>query len=305
MTGYRSKELTEAGKRKIVFNPSQGYKDLEVTIACGQCVGCRLERSRQWAIRCVHEAQMHNENCFITLTYNPKHLPKDKSLNVEHFKKFMKRFRKRYGKVRYFHCGEYGEKTKRPHYHACIFGYNFDDLELVTARTKFPVYTSKKLQQLWSCPNCKEPIGFVQIGTLTFESAAYVSRYIMKKVTGEKAKELNEEGLTPYEWVDKKTGEVFDLKPEYTTMSRRPGIGKDWYDKYKNDVYNYDYVVIRGKKMKAPKYYDRVFEVEFPDEFNKLKGKRKNNIDNQNYEDLEREEKFKKVHLKMLPRTLE
>ena len=108
--GYRSKVLSPNGKRTIVFKPNLGFVDLPVLVPCGQCCGCRLERSRQWAIRCTHEASLHENNCFITLTFNDDNLPSDKSLDVRHFQLFMKRLRKQFGSnIRYYHCGEYGE----------------------------------------------------------------------------------------------------------------------------------------------------------------------------------------------------
>ena len=115
LKGYRSTELTKNGKRKIVFNRNHGFADLPVTVPCGQCIGCRLERSRQWAIRCTHEASLWEKNCFITLTYNDENLPKDGSLDVTHFQKFMKRLRKKHGAgIRFYHCGEYGDKFGFP-----------------------------------------------------------------------------------------------------------------------------------------------------------------------------------------------
>ena len=91
-----------------------------------------------------------------------------------------------------------------------------------------------------------------------FESAAYVARYITKKITGPGAE-----------------AHYGDRVPEYVTMSRRPGIGKGWYDKYRSDVYPCDSVTLRGgREMKPPKAYDRYFEVDFPEEMRKLKFKR-------------------------------
>ena len=242
------------GKRKIVFNPRDGFSDLPILLPCGQCIGCRLERSRQWAIRCMHEAQLHDENSYITLTYNDKNLPKDGSLNLRHFQLFMKRLRKKTGKkIRFYHCGEYGEKFKRPHYHACLFGYQFPDLRYFKTINGNKLYTSKYLDSVWTNKN-GETMGFSTIGNVTFESAAYVARYIMKKINGEKAEA---------HYVNKETGEI--LKPEYTTMSRRPGgLGAEWLKKYKTDVYPGDFVVVRGKKMKPPKYYDRQYELTYP-----------------------------------------
>jgi len=262
MQGYRSR----ADGKTIVFNPTYGWVDRPLTIPCGQCVGCRLERSRQWAVRCVHEASLHEDNCFITLTYNNESLPEDGSLNKKHFQDFMKRLRKKYKnkKIRYYHCGEYGDKNFRPHYHAIIFGLEFDDQKLFTVNNGEKLYTSEKLEKLW-------PFGFSTIGTVTFESAAYVARYVMKKVNGKNAK-------NHYERVDSNTGEIYILVPEYNTMSRRPGIAAGWFDKYKDDVYPSDNIHLREKTFRPPKFYDKMYEHLMPNEMEKIKMQRMKNM---------------------------
>ena len=262
MQGYRSR----ADGKTIVFNPTYGWVDRPLTIPCGQCVGCRLERSRQWAVRCVHEASLHEDNCFITLTYNNESLPEDGSLNKKHFQDFMKRLRKKYKnkKIRYYHCGEYGDKNFRPHYHAIIFGLEFDDQKLFTVNNGEKLYTSEKLEKLW-------PFGFSTIGTVTFESAAYVARYVMKKVNGKNAK-------NHYERVDSNTGEIYSLVPEYNTMSRRPGIAAGWFDKYKDDVYPSDNIHLREKTFRPPKFYDKMYEHLMPNEMEKIKMQRMKNM---------------------------
>ncbi len=104
IAGYRSRTAGTAGGYGIVFKKEQSNGQ-KIEVACGQCIGCRLDKSKEWAIRCVHEAQMHEANCFITLTYNAENLPSDGSLVKEHFQKFMKRLRKTTPqKIRYFHC---------------------------------------------------------------------------------------------------------------------------------------------------------------------------------------------------------
>lgn len=293
LQGYRSRLPTKSGKYPIVFSPTTGYVDLPMVVPCGQCIGCRLERSRQWAVRCVHEAQLHDRNCFITLTYSPENLPPGGTLVLKDFQDFMKRLRKRLvkefykkrlsrfigrfsrkllikyaqlkcPKIRFYHCGEYGSKTGRPHYHAILFGVDFAD--------KYPhkvqangttLYRSKTLEELWT-------YGHSSIGNVTFESAAYVARYIMKKVNGDLA---NDHYMT----IDD-NGEVFTIKPEYTTMSRRPGIAKAWFDKFGADVYIKDEVVMRnGKKMRPPRFYDNQYELLYPDDYQSLKFDRKRN----------------------------
>lgn len=264
LKGYRSRSVNPStGKRSIVFDASQGYRDLEVDLACGQCIGCRLERSRQWAVRCIHEASLHEENCFITLTYAPEHLPYDGSLNVSDFQKFMKRFRKKYNSrtIRFFHCGEYGDKYSRPHYHACIFGFDFPDRDIQEQREDGSYYSSKILNELWGLGNCI-------VGNVTFESAAYVARYITKKITGPLAFHV-------YNDINYDTGELKERKPEYVTMSRRPGIAKGWIEKYMQSTYDNDRIIINGKQCRPPRYYDGQFELTKPDELARLKAKRR------------------------------
>lgn len=248
LRGYRSGKLNASGKRSIVFNPREGIGKIgEVKIPCGQCVGCRLERSRQWAMRCVHEASLYERNCFLTLTVADEHLSADRSLDKSLFQKFMKRLRKRYPheKIRYFHCGEYGELYGRPHYHVCLFNFDFPDKYYWTQRKSFPVWRSNSLEDLW-------PLGNSEIGSVTFESAAYVARYIMKKITGPLADEHYGSRI-----------------PEYVTMSRGGrkrdgnlgGIGAQWFEKFGSEVYPSDFVVMRGKVMKPPKFYDSRYEL--------------------------------------------
>lgn len=246
----------------VTFTRQNAYTDQPLKIPCGQCVGCRLERSRQWAIRCVHEASLYEHNSFITLTYDDENLPSDRSLHVEHFQKFMKRLRKRFGQnIRFYHCGEYGEQTFRPHYHACLFNINFHDKKLWSQKNGNNLYNSEILSKLW-------PFGYAVIGDVTFESAAYVARYIMKKINGKNAQQH-------YERVNLETGEIYQLKPEYTTMSRRPGIAGEWFQKFQKDIYPKDFLTINGKKMRPPRYYDRQFELLYPTDLEKIKSRRK------------------------------
>lgn len=216
-------------------------------LPCGQCIGCRLERSRKWAMRCLHESKMHERNVFITLTYDDGNLPSDGSLNYRHFQLFMKSLRRTVGKVRFFMCGEYGELNKRPHYHALLFGVDFDDKVLWQKTSAGSmIYRSALLERLW-------PRGHSSIGDVTFESAAYCARYVMKKVTGHRSEES-------YRNVNVLTGEVYQIEPEFCRMSLKPGIGATWLEKYRDDVYPNDYVVVNGVKCKPPRYYDKRIE---------------------------------------------
>lgn len=295
LTGYRSSEVGPSGKRAIVFDRAKGYADRPVIVPCGQCIGCRLEKSRQWAIRCVHEAACHDSNVFITLTYNDDFLPPDLSLDTRHFQLFMKRLRKQKGAgVRFFHCGEYGEKLGRPHYHALLFNCDFEDKVLWRMTDFGNVYTSANLQSLWG-------MGFCTLGDVTFRSAAYVARYVMKKQYGECAKDH-------YTWVDASTGEVHVRKPEYVTMSRRPGVGTAWLNQFQSDVYPDDFVILDGKKLRAPRFYDAVIEKSNPGLFRDIKRRRvlnsKRHSDNNTKERLRVREAVQLAKLKRLKREL-
>lgn len=260
--GYRSKEPTANGKYPFTRDPKKSDGSF-MEIPCQQCIGCRLRKSGEWAARISHEASLYEKNCFITLTYSEEHLPKDGSLRVRDFQLFLKRLRKKYGsKIRFFHCGEYGESLGRPHYHACLLNFDFPDKYLweITPRGDH-VYRSPSLEELW-------PVGISNIGSVTFESAGYVARYITKKRTGEMAKDY-------YLRVDPDTGEIFELKPEYTTMSRKPGIASEWFKKYKSDVFPHDSIVLPGgRKIPPPKYYNTLYEILEPEKYALIKSKR-------------------------------
>lgn len=244
LRGFRARHVNESGKRGIVFDRKAGFVDQPVEVPCGQCIGCRLERSRQWAMRCYHESKLYEDNCFVTLTYNDESLPEGGTLVKKHFQDFMKRLRFSHPerKIRYFHCGEYGETTFRPHYHAILFNLAFEDQKLFSIKNGFRLYTSDRLERIWGH-------GFATVGSVTFDSAGYCARYIMKKVTGDDAEKH-------YQRIDPDTGEIFAVEPEYCTMSRRPGIGKGWLEKYKDQTYPSDTVVINGAVMRPPKFYD-------------------------------------------------
>lgn len=235
-----------------------GFVDRPVLLPCGQCRGCRAERARQWAIRCVHEAQMHARNCFITLTYNRESCPPDGGLRVEDFQKFCKRLRKSCGRFRFFHCGEYGEANKRPHYHACIFGLDFAvDRVLLRGSGQNRLYASGLLARSWGMGNCS-------VGELTYESAEYVARYCYKKITGSRA-------VDEYSRVDPVTGEVIRVAAPYVTMSRRPGVGSTWFEKFGAEVYPADEVVHKGRRFRPPRFYDGKID---PELLVELKAKR-------------------------------
>jgi len=263
MACFHPLQAYQCSDGSIVFSERKGDVVRSLSLPCGQCRGCRLERSRQWAVRCMHEASLHEHNCFITLTYDNDHCPTDRSLNYGDYQRFMKRFRKRFkdSTIRFYMAGEYGEKFERPHFHACIFGFDFPDKTLWKRTPSGSlIYRSKSLEDLW-------PFGYSSIGDVTFESAAYVARYVMKKRTGKGVGDH-------YETTDFETGEIKDRVPEFNRMSLKPGIGFDWYRKFHSDIYPHDYVVINGRESRPPKFYDKKFAEQFPEEFEALQFQR-------------------------------
>lgn len=225
----------------------------ELFVPCNKCIGCRTAQRRTWTIRCLHEASQHQHNSFITLTYNDDHLPALGSLDGPvpnqkpgAFALFMKRFRKAIAPhtVRYFHAGEYGDCFGRPHYHALLFGWDFPDKTHWADRRNSPVYRSQLLERAW-------PFGHSEIGPVTHRTAAYVARYTIKKITAEPNNE----------WLDLETGETMVREAEYCTMSRNPGLGRTWIDRYMAEVYPADSVILNRQLAKPPRYYDGRYEL--------------------------------------------
>ena len=242
------------------------YSDIDHSsqISCKQCTGCRQEYSRQWAMRNMHEASLWLNNIFITLTYDNENLPQHNTLIKKDYQDFMKRLRKHKkantnNPIRYYQCGEYGEKFGRPHYHAILFNTNFRDREIIQGHKGLT--QSETLSKLWGK-------GHSSIGDVTFQSAAYVAGYVQKKINGQQKD-------THYAIVDQQTGEYFGQRQqEYSTMSRRPGIAGSWFAKHKDDVYPSDNIHINGKEMRPPKYYDRLYEIDHRSSMEKIKENR-------------------------------
>lgn len=250
----------ESGCEVACFHPLHGFKSATggftqnrrnsrtgeaLVVGCGQCIGCRLAKSNEWSVRLTHELSGHERSSFLTLTFRDESLPDDYSVNVRDLQLFMKRLRKMLGvKVRYFACGEYGEQNLRPHYHVILFGYDFPDRVLWRRSASGELcYRSEELERVW-------PFGHAEIGTVTKQSMAYVARYVMKKVNGERAEEH-------YRRVHPLTGELHQVMPEFICMSSRPGIGAEWFSKFAGDAFPSDFVVIDGQRHQVPLYYKR------------------------------------------------
>lgn len=247
---------TGAGEVRLGEAPGDCYP---LELPCSRCIGCKLDRAREWSIRICHEAQLYDSNLFVTLTYDDEKVPVGSwnliSLEYSDYQLFMKRLRKKLRGVcqaangrtaiRFFVSGEYGGLTKRPHWHSILFNTRFPDQERLVNGT----YRSKMCDELWK-------LGNVVIGDVTPRSASYVAGYTLKKVYGQRAEEHYGDA------VDLRTGEQLFRRPEFVQMSRDPGIGSWWYDKYGSDVFPGDRAVSEGKCYKVPRYYWRRFELE-------------------------------------------
>lgn len=231
----------------IVFSESRRHDIIgRIDIPCGQCLGCRLRRARDWSLRCLHEASLFEDNCFVTLTYGRDKLPPDGSLCYRDYQLFMMRLRKELfpRRIRFFMCGEYGPLNLRPHYHACLFNVDFPDKVQAGKSGAGEVYfNSPLLDKLWSHGRCS-------VQPLTRQSAAYCARYIVDKVTGDAA-----EGH--YSFADG-DGVLRFRTPEFSRCSLKPGIGARWFERFGRDVFPHDYVVADGQKFAPPKYYDKL-----------------------------------------------
>ncbi len=268
------------------YSPLQGYKDIttggltfnkngtaqKMEVACGQCLGCRVDHRLMWSIRIVHEASMHVDhygNSWATLTYrepsactdeqfkNRHYVPEKYSLTPSHVSNFIRSLRKgnRDHKIRYFYCGEYGDENQRPHYHVCIFNHLFNDQYLWKDDEGLYTYTSAELQKHW-------PWGFTTVADLNLRTAAYTAGYALKKITGKRADEHY------LRWDE--DGEAYWLLPEYIRMStgrgKPSGIGASFYEKFKSDIFPSDQSPIpgHGQSELVPRYYQNILAEQNP-----------------------------------------
>lgn len=241
-----------------------------MTVPCSKCRQCRAARAGDWATRFAHEIQMHAASCFVTLTFNDEHLPRDYSLDKSVIQKFIKRVRIWY--ARHFpgtrfsvsYCGEYGDNDPngkgwdgvngpgqgRPHFHVHFFGVDFShDRTLWTVRRGNASYKSATLEKLW-------PFGLSEITSATVKTAGYQARYTFKKMYGSKADDY-------YQRIHPVTGEVVHVAREFMHSSSRPAIGARWFDRFESDVFPNDFVIMDGRKRPVPQYYSRKLKGRF------------------------------------------
>lgn len=314
---FIAKKEDEDDKNKLItLAISHGARLLE--LPCGQCVECRLARSREWANRCMIEAKEHKYNYFVTLTYDNEHLPIGNATNIEtgeiyevgtlkpkDMQDFWKRLRIQWKRkynvdsIRYYQCGEYGETYGRPHYHAIIFGLPIYDLQPDHKSKKGNMnYYSAEIEKIWGK-------GRVAVGNVTWDSCAYTARYVMKKQTGKGSEEYYK---------------VLGIEPEYVRMSRKPGIARNYYEENKDKIYETDGIYIatsKGvQKAKPSKYYDKLFDIDNHEKLEKIKENRKevaNIVQNQierstdltRREIRERAEEGKRISQRTLKRNFE
>lgn len=313
IASYKVDHIEEDRQGKIYkvldknVNPlsSNVYRDF-LDIPCGQCFGCRLERSRQWANRCSVELQNYNYNYFITLTYDNDNLPTDEvifydtgeiikthSLVKEDYQKFIRDLRYNYESfyksdiqkgvfdphIRYFGCGEYGDHSFRPHYHLIIYNLKIPDLQFYKRIEKadlvYDYYFSEWLDSIWKK-------GKVIVGSATWESIAYTARYVMKKLKGKEKEKYDHLGIIP----------------EFCTMSRRPGIGREFYENEKEKIFSQDYIYLSSglgqRKFTPPRYYRQLFDIDNPVESARIKE------ENKKFAEIARDMKLEKTSLSYL-----
>lgn len=229
--GWLSQVVNPTGRRGVTFSRADALIDRPIDVPCGYCIGCRLDRARQWTVRCLHEASLYADNCFVTLTYADDPY----SLQPQDMTDFFKRLRSRIAPqtVRYIQAGEYGAHFARPHHHAILFGFRPGDLYPVTGGDH-PLYASPLLADIWGH-------GHITVGDVSPDSIAYVCRYTLKKL-----------GVEPKTSQSHYAGR----RPEYVTMSRRPGIGQSWLDQFNSEVARAGTVLLNGREVRAPRYYD-------------------------------------------------
>jgi len=250
VTGWRSRETSPTTrKRNLVYNIRQGYTDIRAVRPCGNCVGCRVRKARNWAIRLQNEARCHENNLFVTLTYDSEHLPKNGSIDPIHPEKFMRGLRKKFGDgIRSFGCAEYGDKRQRPHYHLILFNFNFPDLKKLKKIKGKQYYSSKIADQIWKK-------GLIAISTVSYDTMNYVAGYVTKKLNGKKA--LKEYGGT----IDAMGKVTYKIQPERSVcVSRMPGLGRAYYEANRRDYFPSDKAVVKGFEVRPPDYYYRMLE---------------------------------------------
>lgn len=242
--------------RPLKFSrPRDGHIYEEIQVPCGTCILCREAQAKDWTARILHEANQHALACMITLTYSDEHEPEHRSLDYRDLVKFWKRLRKAGKRFQYYAVGEYGDKSLRPHYHACIFGEAWLDNRIIKSEEPRH-WTSLELEKAWGK-------GMVDVTPLNGATAAYAAGYIMKKLNAKQQ----------YVRTDEETGELIPLEQPRSFMSKN--LGKKWWNTYQAHVVSHDFIVIGGSRTKPPKAYDRWLQGMDEEKIRKIKERRK------------------------------
>lgn len=227
--------------RKETFGPAWAY-----AVSCGMCRDCRIRRKREWAVRCYHEASLHAKNCWVNPTYALDPI----TVNRRDYQIFFKNLRNHGFRFRYFGCAEYGSKLSRPHGHICLFGMDFIEDQYPWKKIDGRLYyRSPTLEKCWIHGHCL-------VTTLSGTNAGYTAGYVQKKINGDKAEDHYTRTIGD---------QVIQVAPEFGMMSRRPGLGEKWIEKYYKETYPADFVVFNGKEVATPRYYDKWLKAKHPD----------------------------------------
>lgn len=249
------------GNRPVFRLPVNAGDYDELRIPCRKCEGCLLDIARDYSVRAAHEAQMHPHSCFVTLTYDPAHLPFRGDLSKAHYLAFVRAVKNEVRSVRprFLGVGEYGSRTGRAHYHVCVFGRDWfaDAVPAGKSSAGFPCFESPRLTGLWGR-------GRVIMNFMGPEVAEYAARYSLKALRS---------GRAGVSMVDPVTGHPFTRAPEFLSASKQ--LGRSWLERFSSDVFPHDFVVMRsGRKAPVPRYYVRVLREWCEEDYQALMARR-------------------------------
>lgn len=233
-----------------------------ISLPCGLCFGCRIDNARMWSLRMMHETRYHDDNYFVTLTYDPQNLPADGDLRYSDLQKFFKRARHEFQSAaspfKYFASGEYGDESLRPHYHFAGFGFKIPDLRFFKQTKSGPYFLSQRLREVWG-------FGHVVIAPLEWDTASYIARYVTKKMHGNNVRIKDS--------FDPLTGELDLYTIERAFQSK--GLGLPFYLEHQNEIWDLDACQFKGKYLiKPPRYYFEKLKQSDPDKAAAVKKRR-------------------------------
>lgn len=288
-------EPDQEGKKHLRFRPPSVSKMAEyemIETPCNKCVSCDMLRALRQAVQLHCELRTTDtRSYFLTLTYDNEHLPEDFSVDKQELQRFIKRLRKWHtknnkGKMRYKSQGEYGGMFGRPHYHLAIFNLELTDLQLIGSEANYPAYESETLSKIWGK-------GQVHLIDLVFENCLYITTHHIEQKTSDSVKTHEKPIRHPL------TNKLItERKPEFSTQSSKPGIGKQFFEKYMSDMYPSDFLTYKGQKMPVPKYFDALLKQHDPKLYENIKTKRAEKVESRSVEENYLKDRYKKAILK-------